>query len=126
MSRPADQDAEVRELVEASIGKRRMGVDYGFDVAWQPVQAQLPNGAVQNIVVYTIVLTRRSPLLGEPRNLFHLAQIPSPRPTAEQVDEQVADGIRQLAALYESMKRPPDAPPAVAGAAVALSNGRRG
>jgi hypothetical protein len=123
MSRPADQDAEVRDLVEASISRRRMGVEYGFDVTWQPVQAQLPNGAVQIVVVYTIVLTRRSPLLGQPA-LYHLAQVPSPRPTAEQVDEQVADGIRQLAALHEQMKRPPDAPPA--GARVALSNGRRG
>lgn len=122
MSRPADQDTEIRDLVEASISKRKMGVDYGFDVTWQPAQAQTPAG-VQNIVVYTIVLTRRSPLLGQ-GPLYHLAQIPSPRPTPEQVDEQVADGICQLAALHESLKKPPAAPPA--DPALALSNGRRG
>ena len=121
MSRPADQDAEIRDLVEASISKRKMGVEYGFDVTWQPVQMQTPGG-VQNVVVYTIVLTRRSPLLGQ-APMYHLAQIMSPRPTPEQVDEQVADGIRQLAALHESLKRPPEAPPA--GQVVALANGRR-
>jgi hypothetical protein len=122
MSRPADQDAEIRDLVEASISKRRAGVDYVFDVTWQPAQMQTPGG-VQNVVVYTIVLTRRSPLLGQ-GPLYHLAQIPSPRPTPEQVDEQISDGIRQLAALHEQVKRPPDAP--AASATVALSNGRQG
>jgi len=117
MSRPADQDTEIRDLIEASISKRKMGVDYGFDVTWQPVQAQTPQG-VQNVVIYTIVLTRQSPLLGQ-APLYHLAQILSPRPTPEQVDEQVADGIRQLAALHERLKRPPPAE-------VALANGRRG
>ena len=123
MSRPADQDAEIRDLVEASVSKRKMGVDYGFDVTWQPAQIQGPAGP-QNVAIYTIMLTRRSPLLGEPQTLLHMFQLASPRPAPEQVDEQVADGIRQLAALHESLKRPPDAPPA--GQVVALANGRRG
>lgn len=118
-SDPADQAAEIRGYLAASISKRRLGVEYGYDVTWAPVQT--PQGM---LAVYTLLLSRGSPLLGQ-GPLFHLAQIPSPRPTAEMVDVQVADGMRQLAELFEQLKKPPAAPPAQAQAGMALANGRR-
>lgn len=117
MSDPVDQAAEVRLFMDEAIRKRKMGVEYGYDVTWMP--AQSPQGTV---VVYTLVLTRQSPLLGQ-GPLFHLMQVPSPRPTAGQVEDLVTDGIRQLSELFERMKKPPAAPPAQPP--LALSNGRR-
>jgi hypothetical protein len=121
MSEVTDQSAEVREQVAEAIAARTLGVDYGFDVAWMPVQMNTPQGP-RMMPVYTILITRRSPLLGQPA-LSHLAQIPFARPTAEQIEQQVAEGLRLLAELFETLKKPPAAPPARSGLAVA--NGHR-
>lgn len=124
MSLSADQSAEIRGHVHASLMKRAVGVTYGYDVSFMAAQVQSPQGP-RVVPVYVLLITRPSPLIGQPP-LSHIAQIPSSRPTTEQVDEQVADGIRLLAALHAELKRPPAAPPA--GQPVpprALANGRR-
>jgi len=118
-----NQDTHVRRLVAAAIEKRRAGVDYGYDVTWMPAQIQTPQGP-RMMPVYTLLLTRGSPLIGQPP-LSHIAQIPSSRPTAEQVGEQVGEGIRLLAERHEQLKRPPAAPPAGNVPPMALANGHR-
>lgn len=123
MSEVEDQAAELRGFVAESIGKRRFGVDYGFDVGWTPLQAQTPAG-IQMVPCYWVLITRGSPLLGQ-GPLSHMAQLPVARPTFEQADEQVAEGLRLLAALHDQLKRPPEAPPAKAGPPLALMNGHR-
>ena len=123
MSEVADQSEEIRGHLAASISKRRMGVDYGYDVTWQPAQVQTPAGPSM-MPVYMILITRRSPLLGQ-GPLSHLAQLAVARPTAEQVDAAVAEGIRLLAELFESLKKPPAAPPAQNGLPRSLMNGAR-
>ena len=121
MSEVTDQSAEVREQVAEAIGMRTLGVDYGFDVCWMAVQAQTAQGP-RMMPVYMILITRRSPLLGQPA-LSHMAQIPFARPTDAQIDEQVAEGLRLLAELFETLKKPPAAPPASNG--LVLAKGRR-
>jgi hypothetical protein len=121
MSEVTDQSAEIREMVAAAIGKRTLGIDYGFDVAWMPMQVPTPQGP-RMMPVYTILITRRSPLLGQ-APLSHLAQIPFARPTAEQVGEQVTEGLRLLAELFEQLKKPPAAPPAQNLRPLAAMNG---
>lgn len=118
-----NQDTQVRRLIAAAIEKRRFGVDYGYDVTWMPVQVNTPQGP-RMMPVYTLLLTRGSPLIGQPP-LSHIAQIPSPGPTAEQVDEQVGEGIRLLAELHAQLKKPPAAPPAGNVPPMALANGHR-
>jgi hypothetical protein len=118
-----NQDTELRRLIAAAIEKRRFGVDYGYDVSWQIAQLPTPAGP-RSCAVYSILLTRRSPLLGQ-GDLFHVAQIPSPRPSAELVDEQVAEGIRLLEELHARQKQlPPQAPPGREVPPLALANGR--
>ena len=121
MSDPADLSAEMRELTAAAISKRKMGVEYGYDVNWSVVQVQTPAGPAP-VVVWHVLLTRRSPLLGQPP-VFHVCQIVSARPAAAEVDQQVEDGMRQMALTCERLKKPPQAPPA--GPPLALANGHR-
>jgi hypothetical protein len=120
MSEVTDQSAGIREQVAEAIGPRAFGVDYGFDVCWTAAQVPTPQGP-RMMPVYMILITRRSPLLGQPA-LSHLAQIPYPRPADAQIDEQVAEGMRLLAELFEQLKKPPAAPPASNG--LAMVNGR--
>ena len=122
MSEVTDQSAEIREQVAEAISPRAFGVDYGFDVCWMAAQVPTAQGP-RMMPVYTILITRRSPLLGQPA-LSHLAQIPFARPTAEQIEQQVAEGLRLLAELFETLKKPPAAPPAQNGRALVNGRGR--
>lgn len=105
----------MREMIETALGKYSMGVEYGFDVAMQ----LLTQGGGQAVVVYTILFTRRSPLLGEPP-LFHLAQIATAYPALEQIDGLVKNGVADLAGLYDQKRQVPANP-----APAALANGSR-
>jgi hypothetical protein len=118
MSDVTDQAAEVRELVAAAVAQRMFGVDYGFDVAWAPVAVQAPAG-MQMVPCYFVLITRPGPLLGQVP-LSHVGQVMSARPTAGQVSDLVAEGIRLLADLHARLKRPDQALPV----ALAAANGR--
>ena len=120
MSTPQDIAEEVLGHLHASIGKRQFGVTYGYAVTWMPAQVPGPQGPVQ-VPAWTLLITRRSPLLGS-GDLHHLAQVLAARPSFEQVDQQVTEGLRLLAELHERLKTPPEAPPA--GPPLALANGR--
>ena len=54
MSEVTDQSAEVRGLVADAIGKRALGVGYGFDIAWMPMQVPTAEGP-RMMPVYTIL-----------------------------------------------------------------------
>jgi hypothetical protein len=82
--------AKIRGTALTAIGKQCLGEDYGFDAASSVVQG--PGGLA---VIYTLVITGRSPLLGQPP-LAHVVQIPFADPPAEAVEQAVTDAIRQL------------------------------
>lgn len=122
MTLPTNQFPEIRAHLRASLEKRAFGVAYGYDLALAVGQVQTPQGP-RMMPVYTLLITRPSPLIGGPP-LSHLAQVAHARPSFEMVDEQVADGLRQLAALHAQLKQPPAAPPAGAPLS-SLANGHR-
>jgi hypothetical protein len=126
MSAPENIHDEVLDHLDRSVRERQFGVSYGYTATWAVARVQGPQGPVQ-APVWTLMITRRSPLVGG-LDLHHFAQIVAARPTFRQVDEQVADGLRQLAGLFESLRTPPGAPPAGPAAPpspLAVANGRR-
>lgn len=122
MTLPTHQLPEIRGHLRKSLEQRAVGVAYGYDVALAVAPVQTPAGP-RVMPVYVLLITRASPLIGG-APLSHLAQIPHARPTFELVDQQVAEGLRLLAALHAELKKPPAAPPA-AGPVRALANGAR-
>lgn len=89
-----DNLAKLRATALSVIDKTCFGEDFGFDSS--PVAVQSPTGGV--MVIYTLILTKRSPLLGQ-GPLVNVTQIPSPDPTAEQVEQAVTQamaGLREL------------------------------
>ena len=84
MSTPEDIAEEVAGHLHASIGQRQFGVKYGYSVTWSFVQTQTPQGP-RNVPVWTLMITRKSPLL-DPRDLHHLAQLAVARPAFAEVD----------------------------------------
>jgi hypothetical protein len=125
MTAPEDIHAEVLGHLATAIREHQFGVTYGYAATWAPAQVQGPAGPVQG-QMWTLLITRRSPLLGGD-DLHHMAQIFAGRPKREQIDQQVAEGIRLLAALFEQLRKPPAAPPAgpAAVSPLVLANGRR-
>ena len=121
MSEIISQADEIRGHVHAALEKRRLGVDYGYDVALAAMAVQTPAGP-RVVPVYIVLITRPSPLIGG-APLSHIAQVQHARPSFELIDEQVAEGLRLLAELHAELKKPPPAPPA--GPVRALANGRR-
>jgi hypothetical protein len=88
-----DTSANVRAAARTAIEKQSFGEDFGFDCA--PSAVQTPAGIA---VFYTLVITKKHPLLGH-GPLANITRIPAAEPTAEQVEEVVADAIRQLREL---------------------------
>src|SRR5438105_765018 len=89
-----DNASKLRATALATIDKACFGEDFGFDAAVS--LAQSPTGAV--MPVYTVILTKKSPLLGQ-GPLVNVTQIPTPDPTAEQVEQAVTKamaGLREL------------------------------
>ena len=85
-----DNGVKVRTAALAAIDKACFGEDFGLDAAMQ--LAQTPNGVMP---VYALVFTTRSPLLGQ-GPLVHVATIPSPAPTGEQIEQAVTAAIKAL------------------------------
>lgn len=97
-----DVSAHVRALVLAETERQAFGEDFGIDVAWDVVPT--PAG-VQ--VGYRIVLTARSPLLGQ-GPMFSVAPLLTPRPEEPEVAAAVTELLRQLrAASAQQLKAKP-------------------
>ena len=88
-----DNGAKLRAAVLAAIDKQCLGEDYGFDAA--PSLGQGPNGVV---VLYTLIVTKRSPLLGH-GPLVHAVNLPTPAPTAEQIEQAITEAMKGLREL---------------------------
>lgn len=86
-----DVAAKVRAAAITAVDAGCFGEDFGVDTT--VVVGQDPTGSV--LVVYRIVLTLRSPLLGQ-WPLVNVSQIPSPNPTAEQVGQAVSQAMKGL------------------------------
>lgn len=86
-----DMDAKVRSAAVAAIDKGCFGEDFGIDTS--AVVAPTPTGGA--VVLYTLILTLRSPLLGQ-GPLVNITQIPSPNPTSEQVEQAVTQAMKGL------------------------------
>lgn len=89
-----DIAAKVRSAALAAIEKQCFGEDFGVDAAVGVV----PSPTSGAMVVYTIIVTKKSPLLGQ-GPLVHVVQLPSPDPTTEQVEQAVTvamSGLRDL------------------------------
>lgn len=85
-----DNGAKLRAAALAAIDKQCFGEDFGFDAA--PSLGQGPNGVV---VLYTLIVTKKSPLLGQ-GPLVHVVNLPTPAPTAEQVEQAVTEAMKGL------------------------------
>lgn len=102
-----DNGAKLRATALTAIDKACMGEDFGFDATVS--LAQSPTGVVP---VYTVVLTKRSPLLGQ-GPLVHVTTIPSPQPTDQQVEHAVTEamkGLRELSTKLLTDGQQPGAP----------------
>lgn len=86
-----DVSAKVRAAAVAAVDKACFGEDFGVDTSC--AMAQSPAGGV--VVLYTLILSTRSPLLGQ-GPLVNITQIASPNPTAEQVEQAVTQGMKSL------------------------------
>lgn len=100
----SDIAAKVRAAALATIERQCFGEDFGFDVAF--TLAPSPTGGA--MVVYTLTVTTRSPLLGQ-GPLVNVTQIQSPHPTGEQVEQAVTGalkGLRELSGKILASDRP--------------------
>lgn len=79
-------------LVSAEIKRQRLGRDIHFEVMVQPVQNPDNNDL---LMVWSVVLTMPSPLLGRPL-LIAVAQASGVAPDGDSVRKMVADGINAL------------------------------
>jgi hypothetical protein len=92
-----DVAARVRTAGLATIERQCLGDEFGFDAVGQV--AQTPGGMA---VIYTLITSTRSPLLGQPA-LANVSQIASPSPTVEQVEQVVTEAMRGLRDLSRKM-----------------------
>jgi hypothetical protein len=86
-----DVSAKVRAAALAAVDKGCFGEDFGVDAS--AVVAQSPAGGA--VILYTLIVSMRSPLLGQ-GPLVNVTQIPSPHPTAEQVEQAVTQAMKGL------------------------------
>lgn len=89
-----DIAGKVRAAALAAVDKNCFGEDFGVDAS--AVVAPSPGGGV--MVLYTLILSTRSPLLGS-GPLVNVTQIQSPDPSGEQVEQAVVQamaGLREL------------------------------
>jgi len=93
-----DIAARIRTAGLAAIERQCLGEDFGFDVV--PAVIQPAPGSMA--VVYTLLTSTRSPLLGQPP-IANVSQIASPSPTAEQVEAVVTEALRGLRGLARKM-----------------------
>jgi hypothetical protein len=88
-----DITTKVRAAANAAIERECLGEDYAFDCSVSALQH-----TAGLIVVYTLVISARSPLLGQ-GPLMNVAQIQSPNPDDHQVETAVTDAIHSLREL---------------------------
>lgn len=95
----AAEDIHARVLGWAldEAGKACFGEEYGVSVSWAAQAAQTPQGVVL-APVWMLLLTAKSPLLGE-GPMYHLVPLGSPLPLEDFTRKQVTDGIAALRAL---------------------------
>ena len=89
-----DIAAKIRAAALTTIERQCFGDDFGFDVAF--TLAPAPTGGA--MVIYTLTVTTRSPLLGQ-GPLVNVTQIQSPHPTGEQVEQAVTGALKGLREL---------------------------
>lgn len=94
-----DVAAKVRTTALAVVERACLGEDFGVDST-----ATLVPGPTGVVVVYTLVLSLRSPLLGQ-GPLVVMMQIPSPNPSTEQVEHAVTEGMKGLRDLSSEILR---------------------
>lgn len=85
-----DTAGRIRAAALAAIERECLGEDFGFDAALALVPG--PSGPQ---VMYTLVVTMRSPLLSQ-GPLMNVTQIASASPSAEQVEQAVSGALRGL------------------------------
>lgn len=107
-----DTSAQVRAWALAEIEAQCFGEDFGTDVGWDV----LPGPGGQPVIAYRLMVSCRSPLLGQPP-LFAVTPLLSPQPTAELVKNAVTESLRQLRSLAAELTR--GSPPGPAGRAPA-------
>jgi hypothetical protein len=89
----SDISEELRAWVRAEIDAQCFGEDFGFDV--------IPQAAVTEqgpAVQYVIIVTMRSPLLGQPP-LLHVAGVQAPRPARDDIRQVATAALQGLRAV---------------------------
>jgi hypothetical protein len=92
-----DIAAKIRATALAAVEAACLGEDFGFDCTL--TVAPQPSGM---IAVYTLLVTKRSPLLGQ-GPLMHASQIPSADPLPVDVERLVTEGMKALRELSGKM-----------------------
>lgn len=103
-----DVNARIRTALATEIDKQAFGQDFGFDctLAFAPV----PTGGT--MIMYQLLFTMRSPLLGQPP-IPHIVRLAHPQPTPEMVEKAVTDALKILRDRgAEALKAGVVAPPA--------------
>lgn len=95
-----DTAARIRATALDAIGKQCFGEDIGFDM----FPGLAPGNGQQPVLVYTLVFTRRSPLLGR-GDLMHVTQLLNV-PTDAQVTEAAGTALAQLRDLAAKLLAP--------------------
>lgn len=102
---------EVAAWVADEIGKQRFGEDFAFTVALGAAMAQGPAGPVQ-VPMWTVLLTARNPMLGEPPLYHGPVAVGAVRPAEDDVRGEVSKGMAALRDLAASKLAGARKPPA--------------
>lgn len=92
---------EAEGWAEDEIRKQAFGEDFDYAVTLQQGMVATPQGP-RAVPVWTLLLTARSPLLGEGPLYHGPVPVGSPKPDEKAVREQVTEGIRLLRELAKS------------------------
>jgi hypothetical protein len=93
-----DNRQKICQQVEAAIDKYKLGLDeVGYEVGfgWGPSGPPQPGMPQQLIMAYWIVISIKSPLLGQPP-LNHVLVMPDFQPTQKAMDDLIMQGLGQL------------------------------
>lgn len=104
-----DNAAKLRATALAAIERQCMGEDFGFDAA--PVVGHAQGGGA--MALYALIVTKKNPILGQ-GPLVNVTHLPTPAPTAEQVEKAVTDamtGLRKYASELLAANQHPLPPP---------------
>ena len=96
-----DIQAEVLGWALDELDKQRFSEDYAAAVTFAPSPLQTPQG-MRLVPAWLLLITARSPLLGEGPLYHGPVGIGAPRPEEKPVRAAVADGVRQLRDLAAS------------------------